>query len=214
MFQAIKSLFSSRRLCDRCREIKHALSIGNSVHRIFDNGRNGEISLGSVEDVCKRDFCYCCRAINRLISQPEHPRPGLLCFSFIYNTGTRIWEAQIGYDIRDSPDTEYERYHNRWNKTRHYQYNHSRKIILVPLTPKIGKESQARTYRSDRLNIDLIRQWIRECDECYQSKCPKYSPSCSQLGLSTLTHIYLVDLEKECVVTTRFNSRYVALSYV
>ena len=62
------------------------------------------------------------------------------------------------------------------------------------------------------IDLDLLKNWIKTCERKHVGKCPHGS---SKIGREIgFMPMFVIDIEKRCIVNTTPNCRYVALSYV
>lgn len=208
---------TNREYCNKCQNVGNFIStwplIGQSLHlhyhdedvhfrvKPYDKPNHVIISLGNLADLRANQGCICCQSI---ISALEgrintHGR--------WFNWGAELcWNGGIFRCIL-------------------YCREDSNTVTLglrgskLPGQPKIfdsglfSYDGYARLMDVYKIDTTIIREWIDTCDRLHGPESQKIAPL---LPASKLDWLYLIDLEKQCLVKvdTAQSPRYIALSYV
>ena len=190
------------RVCEVCYHIDWPLILRPQWREVYGDN-DLRIPLGTLSDLQKREHCAVCALILAALTlNDEH----------ISAMATADRENIVGVLIEDRSVHDTARLEVEF-KVLPYQYNDDRllhKIKLHEITaePKTGL---GRRVPHERIDVDVLRQWIAKCDSPY-GKLPgteSFSPMVQIIPL-----FRLIDVAEECIVESSIRCRFLALSYV
>ena len=161
------------------------------------------ISLGTLSDLQKREHCAVCAVILAALALSDHYESAM---------ATADRENIVGVLIEDRSVHDTTRLEVEF-KVLPYQYNDDRLIHKVKLHEITAdpKSTLGRWVPHERIDVDVLRQWITKCDSPYGTlpETESFSPL-----LQTIPSFRLIDVIEERVVETSIRCRFLALSYV
>lgn len=182
--------------CETCQSVASLIDDYYKFHKAKFSSENGlpfsprdlkihdvEILLGTLEDLQSRIECTSCQNIARTLLHDGKTPPAHIVLVFRS-------ELDEGLYIRGET-WPYKTYLQLWR-----------------LENPNNAHEVGRLFNPQKVNVELLRQWIRCChtsheEHCYETKIP-----------SPLPHIYLIDVVDGCLISANIETRYVALSYV
>ena len=181
--------------CDTCRKVallidgyykyektKSDRKNGLPFRRRELESNGGTISLGTWKELQSRIECTSCQDIARSLVQGGREPPADDVLRFV----------DTGYGVLHI--SEYSKVG---------AYLQLRRLEVPNKTHEVG-----RLFNPQRVNVDLLRQWVCCCHTSHEQHCQEIEIS------SPLTSIYLIDVVKGCLTSATMETRYVALSYV
>ncbi|OIW34249.1 HET-domain-containing protein [Coniochaeta ligniaria NRRL 30616] len=201
--------------CVRCSDVSDRLNNIFSVRkrgvpfRPDEDDQNHVARFGTVKEIFDQTDCWSCIALQKEIRRWED----------VYG-----WERNddeiLGIEITEPPDDDDDdgadlpQLYYLVSSDPDAQGNTATMNLYIPDPLQLSPlDERGRFFDAHHLDIDLVRGWLRCCDEthgdaCLQSLVTRLSPD------SMPPRLLFVDVEQECLVYGSLDSRYIALSYV
>lgn len=200
--------------CKSCQYAGNFILTRPLINRIPDDHtydtadmKHDTISLGRLADLQANESCICCQSIfsaleGRVVSQGR-----VLTRGQLYD-----WKAELCWNGDVFHCILYCRKHNETVALKLRASN-------LPSEPEVfnsrffSYDKYARLMDVYNIDTTIIQEWIKTCD-CLHG--PESQKTASSLPATKLSWLYLIDLEKQCLVkvNTAQRPRYIALSYV
>ena len=190
------------RVCEVCCHIDWPLILRPQWREVYGDN-DLRIPLGTLSDLQKREHCAVCALILAALA---------LNNDYTSAMATADRENIVGVLIEDRSVHDTARLEVEF-KVLPYQYNDDRllyKIKLHEITAE-PKSGLGRRVPHERIDVDVLRQWLAKCDSPY-GVLP--STETSSPMLQTVPSFRLIDVVEERVVESSLRCRFLALSYV
>lgn len=193
------------RFCDTCRPIK--------LEDYFCRDDNpGTVELGRFQDIARRTQCPLCsfviKAFNLHTSYDREDGTYLVEMCYLGRTWRYRNDHNLQVWFESTPDT---------SPTRIFCRTIMAQILCLAPTQSRANEAiaanrpQYARLLGEKVDISLIRGWIRQCTSSHGSKCDL--PRCQLIHQPDI-NLILVDVRRLRLVESTWDSRYMALSYV
>ena len=190
------------RVCEVCYHIDWPLILRPQWREVYGDN-DLRIALGTLSDLQKREHCAVCALILAALALND---------DYTSSIATADRENIVGVLIEDRSVHDTARLEIEF-KVLPYQYNDDRLLhkiklheIIAEPTPGLG-----RRVPHERIDVDVLRQWIAKCDSPYGM--PPGTESSSPI-FQRIPSFRLIDVVEERVVESSIRCRFLALSYV
>ena len=190
------------RVCEVCYHIDWPLILRPQWREVYGDD-DLRIPLGTLSGLQKREHCTVCALILAALTLSD---------DFTSAMATADRENIVAVLIEDRSVHDTARLEVEF-KVLSYQYNDDRllyKIKLHEITAE-PKSGLGRKVPHERIDVDVLRQWIAKCDSPYGILPEKESLSPM---LQAVPLFRLIDVVEERVVESSIRCRFLALSYV
>ncbi|EHK49702.1 hypothetical protein TRIATDRAFT_270860 [Trichoderma atroviride IMI 206040] len=160
------------------------------------------IRLGNLADLETNQDCICCQSIISALREQDEVTQAQL----------HDWEAELCWNgvifcciLHRLNNNSVEALHLRQaNVASDREYRHPKLVSFWKYN---------RLMDANKIDTSVIQKWIETCDRIHEPEAQSVAPL---LSASELPWLYLIDLEKQCLVKvdTAQSPRYVTLSYV
>jgi Heterokaryon incompatibility protein (HET) len=227
--------YESKNLCTVCSHIKFDTLLHTTDPYMYER----PIPLGNLQNISKKTGCACCRLLTHLAS--------ILLKTSVESL--RYDTAACAVDCHLCDDPEWARCMTRirqiclrltlslpHQKQKVHTFGRIQQILQNSEHPPEQKFNDVRLVKN-QIDLDLIKSWIRVCEEehnstqllsneIHSSLLPTEPPdvhspsaliteSCQPAKLNeTSFHLTIIDVREECLVDVLPEVRYVALSYI
>lgn len=190
------------RVCEVCYHINWPLILRPQWREVYGDN-DLRIPLGTLSDLQKREHCAVCTLILAALALND---------DHISATATAGRENIVGVLVEDRSVHDTARLEVEF-KVLPYQYNDDRlihKIKLHEITAE-PKPGLGRRVPHEKIDVDVLRQWITKCDSLYGMlpETEGFSPT-----HQCMPSFRLIDVIEERVVESSIRCRFLALSYV
>ncbi len=193
---------ASDRVCETCSHIDWLVILRPQWREVYGDN-DLRIPLGTLSELQKREHCAVCRLIMATLAlRADYPS------AMVTAGGENI----VGVLVEDRTVHDTARLEIEF-KVLPYQYNDDRLIYKIKLheitvepKPELG-----RIVPQDKIDVDVLRQWIAKYDSV-RSQLPEKESS-SRI-MKSIPSFRLIDVVEQRVVERSIEIRFLALSYV
>ncbi len=221
-------------LCHICANIPFALYFTREVDNDpslrdgFISASENALDLGTLEEIRTRS-CAFCRLVDQTSTWPwrnvpvnhklkartsDEPAEVLRCWLYSYSfasddTAIRAGEKPLSaYRMRIQT-----RYWNGSGREGRFIGDVDIQQLATDVA-NIPETLLGRSMSPLRVNINMVRQWLRICEERHGRSCQQYPVSHGPVPTPTQPQdLYVVDVDRLCVSKLPAGGRYIALSY-